>query len=97
MFIVLLKYVKPLEEIDALLPGHIKFLEHQYKKSKFIFSGRRNPRIGGVILVNVDSERELHSILKEDPFYIHKVAEYETIEFIPTKYDPNFKCFIDKH
>jgi uncharacterized protein YciI len=97
MFIVLLKYVKTLDKIDALLPDHIKYLEDQYEKSKFIFSGRRNPRIGGVILVNTDSENELKDILQKDPFYIHKVAEYETIEFTPTKFDPQFKCFIEKN
>ncbi|MBP2642744.1 MAG: cyclohydrolase [Firmicutes bacterium] len=97
MFIVLLKYVKPLNEIDALLPDHINYLEDQYAKSKFIFSGRRNPRTGGVILVNTDSEKELRAILQKDPFYIHKVAEYETIEFTPTKFDPQFTCFIEKN
>lgn len=95
MFIVLLKYVKSLEEIDGLLPDHIKFLEEQYSQSKFIFSGRRNPRIGGLILVNVNNETELWNILKEDPFYINKVAEYEIVEFTPTKWDPHFASFIN--
>ena len=95
MFIVLLKYIKPIEEVDTFLPAHVDFLEEQYKQSKFIFSGRRNPRIGGVILVNVNSTQELEEIVGKDPFYIYKVAEYEIIEFTPTKFDPKFNCFIN--
>ena len=95
MFIVLLKYVKPLEIIDALLPEHIKYLEYQYSQSKIVFSGRRNPRIGGIILVNVNNETALWNIVKEDPFYINKVAEYEIVEFTPTKWDPRFAGFIN--
>jgi len=94
MFLVLLKYVKPLEEIEALLLDHINFLDVQYAQAKFIFSGRRNPRIGGVILINVDSELEVWDIVKTDPFYINDVAEYDIIEFTPTKYDSRFKCFV---
>ena len=95
MFLVLLKYVKPLEEIDVLLADHIKFLDYQYEQAKFIFSGRRNPRVGGAILVNVDLEQELWAILKADPFYNNNVAEYDVIEFTPTKYDSKFACFIN--
>lgn len=95
MFIVLLKYIRPLEEVDAFLAAHVRFLDDQYEQGKFIFSGRRNPRIGGVILVNVNSEKELEDIVGKDPFYINKVAEYEIIEFTPTKFDPKFNIFIN--
>lgn len=96
MYILLLKYVKPLEQVDQLLEGHIEYLDKNYKDSKFIFSGRRNPRVGGVILADVDSESEVKQIISEDPFLIHRVAEYEIIEFTPTKYDPRFACFVDQ-
>ncbi|BCJ85648.1 hypothetical protein skT53_06330 [Effusibacillus dendaii] len=29
---------------------------------------------------------------KEDPFHMHAIAEYDIIEFSPTKYDPRFSC-----
>ncbi len=85
MYILLVKYVQPLEQIDQLLEAHIEFLDKYYKGSKFIFSGRRNPRVGGVILANVNNESELKQIISEDPFVFHEVAEYDIIEFTPTK------------
>ncbi|WP_323916952.1 YciI family protein [Aeromonas caviae] len=47
MFVVTLTYVKPLAEIDALIPAHIAWLERQYAAGHFLASGRRVPRIGG--------------------------------------------------
>ncbi|WP_346354745.1 YciI family protein [Azotosporobacter soli] len=95
MFVVVLKYRKSLEEVDALLPAHVKFLDEQYAQRKFICSGRRNPRIGGVIIANVNSQAELQKILEQDPFYKQQAAEYETIEFTPTKMDERFSCFME--
>ena len=95
MFLVLLTYIKPLEEVEKLLDEHVQFLDKYYSQEKFIFSGRRNPRTGGVILMKVDSEAEARQIINEDPFHQHKIAEYDVIEFMATKYDPRFSCFMD--
>jgi len=37
---------------------------------------------------------ELQELIKEDPFYQNQVADYEIIEFIPTKFDADFEKFI---
>ncbi len=37
---------------------------------------------------------KVNAILSEDPFYKEKIASYEIIEFIPTKYAASFKDFI---
>jgi len=96
MFILALKYVKPLEEVEKELNSHIKYLEKYYSLQKFICSGRRNPRIGGVILCNSKNLEEVEMIIGEDPFYINKIAEYEIIEFLPTKYADGFERFINE-
>ena len=88
MFLIISKYVKPLERIDELLPGHIEFLDRFYAEKKFIASGRKVPRTGGVIIANADSLTEVWDIMKLDPFYIDGAAAYEVIEFAPSKYDP---------
>lgn len=94
MYIINLTYIKPTEEVDRVLPKHIKFLDKYYSNNKFICSGRKNPRIGGIILCNPDSIDEIKSIISEDPFNIEKVANYDIIEFQPTKCSPDFKSFI---
>lgn len=86
MFIVILTYKRPVEEIEKNLAEHIRFLDRYYENKKFLISGRRNPRIGGIILVNSDSLEEVNRIISEDPFHVNNLADYEIIEFIPTKF-----------
>ena len=84
MFIVSLTYKTDLSEVDQYIDAHILFLEKYYGAGKFIASGAKVPRNGGVILLNAIDKAEVDSIIKEDPFYIANVAHYEIIEFVPT-------------
>lgn len=93
MVFVLRKYVKPIEVIDELFADHRKFLDVYYNQSKFICSGPQIPRAGGVILLNVRSVNEARKIMKRDPFYMNKAAEYQFIEFSPVKCDERFRYF----
>ena len=95
MYIVSLNYIKEVSEVEKHLEEHIKFLEKYYEMGKFICSGRKNPRTGGVILLNAESLSEVESIILEDPFNINEIAEYEFIEFIPTKFDEKFAYFVN--
>ena len=94
MFLLVSKYLVPLEEVDARLPEHRVFLDRFYREGKFVFSGPREPRTGGVILVNVDTELEAMKIVVEDPFFSEKIADYDVIRFTPTKHDPRFAPFL---
>ena len=42
MYILLLTYQKPLEEVDKHLAAHKIYLEKNYKAGNFLASGRRN-------------------------------------------------------
>ena len=86
MYIVSLNYVKEVSVVEKYLEEHVKFLEKYYEMGKFICSGRKNPRTGGVILLNAESLAEVEKIILEDPFNINEIAEYEITEFFPTKY-----------
>ncbi|WP_299573128.1 YciI family protein [uncultured Leptotrichia sp.] len=95
MYIVSLNYIKEVSEVEKYLEEHVKFLEKYYEMEKFICSGRKNPRTGGVILLNAESLAEVESIILEDPFNANEIAEYEITEFFPTKYNKNFKIFVE--
>lgn len=84
MFSVSLTYIKPLSEVDKYLTAHLEYLEKHCQLNHFILSGRKVPRTGGVILINVDTEKELDNILQEDPFYSAGIADYEITKFMPT-------------
>ncbi|MBL7931908.1 MAG: GTP cyclohydrolase [Bacteroidia bacterium] len=95
MFIVSLSYKKAISEVETFIEAHIQFLDKYYAEKKFIFSGRKNPRTGGIILVRDVNRQELDNIIKEDPFYRNNIADYDITEVIPTKYDEGFASFID--
>lgn len=88
MFVVILKYVKPLSEVDLHLEGHVRFLDENYAAGNFLMSGRRVPRTGGVIVARAKSRDELEGILRQDPFYSNGVAEYDIVEFEASKKAP---------
>lgn len=94
MYILLLTYQKPLEEVEKHLADHRIYLDKNYNAGNFITSGRRNPRIGGVILCRASNKDVVQELIKEDPFYIYEVATYEIIEFEPTKFAEGFENFL---
>lgn len=95
MFIVSLSYTKEIAEVEKYIEGHIHFLDKYYADKKFIFSGRKNPRTGGIIFARNVDRNSLIEIIKKDPFYQNEIAEYDITEVIPTKYDERFACFVE--
>ncbi|HZY79311.1 MAG TPA: YciI family protein [Cyclobacteriaceae bacterium] len=94
MFVVNLNYIAPLEQIDANMGDHMKFLRKYYKLNAFIASGRKVPRTGGIILVLAKSKEEVEKIINEDPFINRKLAEYSIIEFNASQVHPSLKELI---
>jgi len=92
MFIVSITYKTQLSEVDKYIDEHISYLEKYYALGKFIASGRKVPRTGGIILVNAANMNELDLILKEDPFNSANVADYEVTEFVPTMAATGFEA-----
>jgi uncharacterized protein YciI len=92
MFIVTLTYLKTVEEVDALMPGHITWLDEGYASGLFVASGRRIPRTGGVILARSGDEQALIEFLARDPFAIHGAARFDVVEFSATKTAPGLEA-----
>ena len=91
MFIISLNYIVPLEQLDAHMTEHVKFLHKYYKQNVFVASGRKVPRTGGIILALAKSKEEVDRIISEDPFYIHKLAEFTVTEFLTSQHHPDLK------
>lgn len=85
MFIIDLKYIQPLSEIEKFLPLHIEFLEKNYAEGNLLMSGRKNPRTGGMMFCTLKTEQEVINMIASDPFKINNLAEYTITEFHPTK------------
>lgn len=85
MFLLLSRYLKPVEEIERVLPDHRRFLDRHYASGDFIVSGPMEPRVGGVILTTDLSRARVEEILAEDPFVRESISEYQIVEFRATK------------
>jgi uncharacterized protein YciI len=83
LFVIDLTYVKPLDEVEKRLAGHMDVLERGYAGGMFLLSGRKNPRTGGVILAQAETREELDALFATDPF--NEVAKFEITEFNATK------------
>ena len=94
MFIINQNYIVPLEQLDAHMTDHVKFLKKYYKENIFLASGRKVPRTGGIILALAKSKEEVERIIKEDPFYKHKLAEFSIVEFLTSQVHPELKKLI---
>jgi uncharacterized protein YciI len=81
MFVLLLTYIKPLPEVDALMRKHMAWLNEQYAEGRFVVSGRQVPRTGGVILARGDDRVEIEALAAGDPFVAGGVATCEVIQF----------------
>jgi uncharacterized protein YciI len=89
MFVVELIYKADLAEIDARMRAHMAFLKQHYAEGRFLVSGRKIPREGGVILALGKSRAEIETIMREDPFCKDGLAEFRIIEFRASQRAPD--------
>ena len=66
--VTILTCLRPLDEIDALMPQHVQWLKRQCKADMFLASGRQVPRHDGVILARSIPLEELRAVTVEYPF-----------------------------
>lgn len=94
MYILSLTYKASLQEVDAELENHVRFLKKQYALGHFEASGRKVPRTGGVILSLMEDRAALEQVIQQDPFHQKGIAVYEIIEFIPSMTSDKFKSLL---
>ncbi|MFE2756729.1 YciI family protein [Actinosynnema sp. NPDC059335] len=88
MYVVLLEYIAPLDEVDYALPDHVEWLKKQYEAGNFLVSGRQVPRSGAVIIARPMSRGKLDALLATDPFVIRKLVKCQVVEFQATRTAP---------
>jgi uncharacterized protein YciI len=91
--VVVLTYVKPLDQVDAQLAAHVEWLKQGYADGIFLASGRKIPRSGGVILAKGDDMDALQNWLSQDPFQQSGVAKVEIVPFEATMAAPHCRLF----
>ena len=89
MFLILLRYKKPLADVDRFVVEHRQFLKQHYDAGTLLLSGPREPRDGGIIMAKAGSRQVIEDIIHADPFYREGIADYEIIEFKPVMHAPS--------
>lgn len=96
LYIMLLTYTRPLDEVNARLEEHRAFLRRMYAAGRFIVSGPRVPPGGGVILARAASADDAHALTREDPFSQMGLATYEIIAFDALWSAPEFAPLLEQ-
>jgi uncharacterized protein YciI len=93
MFVLELTYTAPLDAVDAVLDAHRAWLDEQYEQGRFLASGRKNPRDGGVILAVAGDRARIEEVAAGDPFVTAGVCVYRITEFVATKTAPELERY----
>lgn len=86
MYVLLSRYLRPIEEVDAVLDRHREWIREHYESGRFLISGRQADGSGGVIVARAASRAELERLLTADPYRKAGVAEYAIHEFHETDF-----------
>jgi uncharacterized protein YciI len=81
MFLIELTYKAALPEIDRHMKAHVAFLNQHYAAGRFVVSGRKIPREGGIIVATGGTREEIEALMREDPFVVRGLAEVRVVEF----------------
>lgn len=81
MFVLISRFMRPLEEINRHLAPHSEWVQHHYASGRFLVSGRREPPVGGVIVARAASEDEIQALLATDPLQQLGLVVYEAFAF----------------
>lgn len=95
MFIISPTYTAELAQIEQHLAAHRQFLDRYYQAGVFLFSGRKEPRTGGIIIAQATDRSKVERIISEDPFHQAGIADYAITEFIPSKTAPDLNRYAE--
>lgn len=91
VFLLMPRYIAPLDAVDALLADHVAWLDEHYAAGRFLASGRQVPRRGGVILADLADRATADDLTATDPFVRGGVATYDVVEFVASKVAPGLE------
>ena len=94
LFVCLVHYTKPLEQVTEHLQEHREYLKKGYEKGILLASGPRIPKDGGIIIGKFASKDEALQFAANDPYTHYDLAKYEILEFEPVLHAEILKDFL---
>lgn len=84
LFIAMSSYLQPSTQLAEALPEHRAWIRELYESGVMLASGRRNPPIGGVMILRAVDASEAAAVVASDPFAAKGLAAYDIHQFEPT-------------
>ena len=85
VYLMISKYLVSLAEVDLLRDEHLEFISDLEQRGLVVSAGRQDPPVGGVILLDVDTEVQAQELIANDPYVLRGVAEYTATGWKPTR------------
>lgn len=85
MYLMISTYLAPLDQVDEVRDAHLAFVGELERAGVLVSAGRQDPPVGGVILLNVDTEAEARELMAPDPYLAQGLAEYTATGWKPTR------------
>ncbi|MFI5609116.1 YciI family protein [Amycolatopsis sp. NPDC051903] len=85
MYIALLSYTAPRNEVDYALAEHAEWLRGHFARGLFLISGKGGEDHDQVILTRPCLRGKLDAVLASDPLVAQHLAHYSVIEFSATR------------
>ncbi len=81
MYLILLTYIRPLPEVEAVLEAHRAYLREAPEAASIVLTGRKATRDGGLVMLRAPSRAAVDDFIARDPYATAGVAAFEVIEF----------------
>jgi uncharacterized protein YciI len=94
IFVITVTFKAPMSEVEKYMEAHRGFLDDALKSGVLMMSGGRNPKVGGVIVCKFWSMDEAQAFIHQDPLCVADVADYDVVEFSPSRCADEIKDFM---
>lgn len=81
MYLLIVSYTKPAEEVLAHIESHSVWVKKYFNEGVFLIAGPKKSKLGGAILVKSINKDLLKKIIAEDSYVQADVAEYQIVDF----------------
>ncbi len=91
LFAVNIEYTEPFEVVEKVLAPHMDFVRRAYDEGRFLMSGPKVPRSGGMVIMTAPSLEDAQGYVTEDPFLTEGVARFSFTEFKASNLHPSLR------
>ena len=81
MFLLLGRYLKPVDEVEVHLDAHRAWVREHAEAGRFIAAGREVPLQGGLLVAVGVTRDEVDAMIAAAPYVTEGVAQYDVREY----------------